>query len=148
MVLTVDDSGRGMTEQEMQQALYPEAPGPGQRQGMGLRVVRELVAASGGQLVIETDNHTGPAPEEKPYVAIRIRDTGEGMDEQTRIHAFEPFYTTKDLNGTGLGLWISAGIVTRHQGRLTFRSNQHPIHHGSVFSLFLPSVEEVSREPQ
>jgi len=54
---------------------------------------------------------------------------------------FEPFYTTKDLNGTGLGLWISAGIVSRHKGRLTFRSNQHPIYHGSVFSLFLPSVE-------
>lgn len=54
MVLTVDDSGRGMTEQEVQRLLNPLASGPGQRQGIGLRVVRELVAASGGRLLIES----------------------------------------------------------------------------------------------
>jgi signal transduction histidine kinase len=54
MVLTVDDSGRGMTEPEVQRLLNPLASGPGQRQGIGLRVVRELVAASGGQLRIES----------------------------------------------------------------------------------------------
>ena len=58
-----------------------------------------------------------------------------------RARLFEPFYTTKDLNGTGLGLWISAGIVDRHHGRLTFRSTEHPVHHGTVFSLFLPYEE-------
>jgi len=54
---------------------------------------------------------------------------------------FEPFYTTKSLNGTGLGLWISAGIVERHQGRLQVRSSEHPIHHGTIFNLFLPCKE-------
>ncbi len=58
-----------------------------------------------------------------------------------RARLFEPFYTTKDLNGTGLGLWISSGIVGRHHGRLTFRTSQHPIHHGTVFSLFIPRAE-------
>jgi signal transduction histidine kinase len=70
------------------------------------------------------------------------------MSPAVQARLFEPFYTTKDLNGTGLGLWISAGIVSRHQGRLTFRSNQHPVYHGAVFSLFLPSVEDVAIEPQ
>jgi signal transduction histidine kinase len=69
------------------------------------------------------------------------------MSPSVQARLFEPFYTTKDLNGTGLGLWISAGIVSRHHGRLRFRSNQHPIHHGSVFSLFLPSTDHVSIEP-
>jgi signal transduction histidine kinase len=69
------------------------------------------------------------------------------MPPSVQARLFEPFYTTKDVNGTGLGLWISAGIVTRHHGRLTFRSSQHPEHRGSVFSLFLPSVEEASTEP-
>ncbi len=64
------------------------------------------------------------------------------MSPAVLARLFEPFYTTKDLNGTGLGFWISAGIITRHQGRLTFRSSQHPIHHGSIFSVFLPAIEE------
>ena len=44
-----------------------------------------------------------------------------------------------------LGLWISSGIVKRHHGRLTFRSSQHPIHHGTIFSLFLPQIDEASQ---
>ncbi len=59
MLLTVQDSGCGMTEQQIARILQPEAasPGeavesPGQRQGVGLRVVQELVAASGGRLTI------------------------------------------------------------------------------------------------
>jgi signal transduction histidine kinase len=68
------------------------------------------------------------------------------MSPAVRARIFEPFYTTKDLNGTGLGLWISAGIAKHHQGRLTFRSSQHPVHHGTVFSLFLPWAEAASSE--
>jgi signal transduction histidine kinase len=63
------------------------------------------------------------------------------MSPTVKSRLFEPFYTTKDLNGTGLGLWISSGIVTRHQGRLTYRSTDHPINHGTIFSLFLPWAE-------
>jgi PAS domain S-box-containing protein len=74
-------------------------------------------------------------------VRITIADTGCGMTPQTMARAFEPFFTTKDLNGTGLGLWISAGIVERHQGRLRVRSNADPEKHYSVFSLFLPCEE-------
>ena len=72
---------------------------------------------------------------------ITTADTGTGMSPAVRARVFEPFYTTKDLNGTGLGLWISAGIVNRPQGRLTFRSTEHSTHHGTIFTLFLPRAE-------
>jgi PAS domain S-box-containing protein len=105
----------------------------------------------GGRLLVRAHDANDYSPEYsegRSGIRITIADTGHGMSPAVQARLFEPFYTTKDLNGTGLGLWISAGIVSRHQGRLTFRSNQHPIYHGSVFSLFLPSVEDVAIEPQ
>ena len=74
-------------------------------------------------------------------VRITIADTGHGMAKATLDRIFEPFFTTKDLNGTGLGLWISSGIVERHRGQLKVRSSDNPAHHGSVFTLFLPCRE-------
>ncbi|GGA74358.1 hypothetical protein GCM10011507_27200 [Edaphobacter acidisoli] len=98
----------------------------------------------GGRLVIRAHNakhsragHTAG----RDGIRITIADTGTGMSPAVRARIFEPFYTTKDLNGTGLGLWISEDIVKRHQGHLTFRTTEHPVHHGTVFSLFLPLEE-------
>ena len=80
-------------------------------------------------------------------VRITIADTGHGMSRATMKRLFEPFYTTKGLNGTGLGLWISSEIVHRHQGRLSVRSSQTPRHHGTVFMLFLPLREDLEALP-
>jgi PAS domain S-box-containing protein len=92
---------------------------------------------SGGHLSVRaheaTQHSTG-----RRGVRLSIADTGHGMPPAVLVRLFEPFYTTKDLNGTGLGLWISEGIVQRHRGRLSVRSSQHPTRHGTVFTLFLP----------
>jgi PAS domain S-box-containing protein len=53
---------------------------------------------------------------------ITIADTGHGMPKQVAAHIFEAFYTTKGINGNGLGLWISHGIVQKHRGHLRVRS--------------------------
>ena len=92
---------------------------------------------SGGHLLARAHDITDPLTG-RPVVRITIADTGHGMSEAIRKRVFEPFYTTKDLNGTGLGLWISAGIIDRHHGRMAVRSSEHPIHHGTIFSLILP----------
>ena len=92
----------------------------------------------GGRLIMRAhDAHSNGIP----GVRITIADTGHGMSRSTAARIFEPFFTTKDLNGTGLGLWISAGIVERHQGHLRVRSTDHPTRHGTVFTLFLPCKE-------
>ena len=70
-------------------------------------------------------------------VRITIADNGQGIDAKARAHIFEAFFTTKGLNGTGLGLWISMGIVTKHHGRLQVSSKVGP-GSGTVFSLLLP----------
>jgi PAS domain S-box-containing protein len=109
----------------------------------------DAMRQGGGRLLVRAHDamdYSVRFPDGRPGIRITIADTGHGMSPTVRARLFEPFYTTKDLNGTGLGLWISAGIVDRHHGRLTFRSTENPAHHGSVFSLFLPRVDEDSVE--
>jgi signal transduction histidine kinase len=60
------------------------------------------------------------------------------MPPETLARIFEPFYTTKGVAGTGLGLWISQEILERHHGYLRVRSSQRPGHTGTVVTLFLP----------
>jgi signal transduction histidine kinase len=77
-------------------------------------------------------------------IRLTVADTGHGMSEATQKRLFEPFYTTKGMNGTGLGLWISVGILQRHHGSMRVRSCEGPDLHGSVFSFFLPGEAEES----
>ena len=60
------------------------------------------------------------------------------MSPEVQAKIFNPFFTTKGVTGTGLGLWVSKEIVHRHRGSLSVRSSQSPAHHGTVFTLFLP----------
>ena len=90
---------------------------------------------------------------------ITIADTGHGMPPQVVERIFEAFYTTKGINGNGLGLWISQGIVQKHRGSLRVRSrcarvlntaeapggepaavkDDADARSGTVFTLFLPT---------
>ena len=72
---------------------------------------------------------------------ITICDTGEGISKRNLGQIFEPFYTTKPETGTGLGLWVVAQLVERHQGSVHVWSSQRPGASGSAFSVFLPFIE-------
>ncbi len=74
-------------------------------------------------------------------VAILVADTGIGMSAATLARIYEPFFSTKGVTGTGLGLWVSGEIISRHHGRVRVRSRQQAPS-GTVFRLVLP-VETV-----
>lgn len=70
-------------------------------------------------------------------VRLTIADTGEGIPSQIEAKLFEPFQTTKELTGTGLGLWVSKGIVEKHGGYIQTRTRRGE-QHGTVFAVWLP----------
>ena len=77
-------------------------------------------------------------------VAITVADNGAGMDRFTIDRLFHPFVTTKGEAGTGLGLWVSKGIVDKHHGRIQVRSRKEK---GTVFRIFLPA-DTIGEHPQ
>ena len=75
---------------------------------------------------------------QRPGVRITVADTGNGIGTKDLPHIFEPFYTTKKDQGTGLGLWLAYGIVQKHGGSMRVASRTAPGATGTVFSVFLP----------
>jgi len=74
------------------------------------------------------------------YLNFEIRDTGQGIDPQTREKIFDPYFTTKPMGkGTGLGLSIVRGIVERHGGAIELDTK---VGEGTCFSLYFPVVTE------
>ncbi len=82
---------------------------------------------------IRTDWKTG-----KKGVRLCIADSGTGMPPDVRQRIFEPFFSTKQEKGNGLGLWISSEILRKNNGRVTVKSSTAPRKSGTVFSIFLP----------
>ena len=77
---------------------------------------------NGGSLFLRAHASQAWYQPEISGVRITIADTGSGMTESVRRRIFDAFFTTKEITGTGLGLWISSEIITKHQGTVRVRS--------------------------
>lgn len=101
---------------------------------------------TGGQLTIKTHNEYVATTDTRilqldagDYVLLSITDTGSGMDEATKEKIFDPFYSTKGENGTGLGLSQVYGFVERSGGAIKVYSEPG---HGTRFVLYFPRYHE------
>ncbi len=92
----------------------------------------------GGRLRLRVARTHEWSGNQRPGVRVTDADTGDGIGARDLPHIFEPFYTTKKDQGTGLGLWLAYGIVQKHGGSMRVMSSTVSGRSGTVFSVFLP----------
>lgn len=95
--------------------------------------------SDGGRLQIRIRGASRPETAE-PGIRLTIADNGVGLASDLNRRVFEPFFSTKEATGTGLGLWMTQSIIQKHAGVIRFRSSIHARNHGTVVSIFLPRV--------
>jgi PAS domain S-box-containing protein len=134
---------------KLHQDLYSVRADPGQIEQiiLNLAVNARDAMADGGTLTLQTVNMAVGKRKSKSasvlnpgdYAVLTVRDTGSGMDRETRRKLFEPFFTTKDTGkGTGLGLAMVYGIVHQSGGSISVDSEPGK---GTVFTIYLPRQE-------
>ena len=89
--------------------------------------------------------HFSAAFDPQRGVVIDVADDGSGMSANVRQHIFEPLFTTKGEQGTGMGLAVSYGIVQEHEGTITVDSAPGE---GTRFEIVLPPADEVIMDDQ
>lgn len=100
-------------------------------------------AADGGAVKVQVVPQTGGSDPSGHRVEagaiVKIIDNGPGIAPDIRDHLFQPFFTTKGERGTGLGLWVSQGIIRKHAGTITLDSHTDGPDRGTTASVFLAS---------
>ena len=82
----------------------------------------------------------------QPGVLVTVADSGVGIPPEVRPQLFEPFVSTKDSTGTGLGLWVAAEIARHHSGSIRLKSREGA---GTVFTVFVPEgASEAAATPE
>jgi signal transduction histidine kinase len=91
--------------------------------------------ASGGRLIVR-------ARLDRERAVVLVSDTGHGINRANLRSVFEPFFTTKGERGTGLGLWVTKGIVLEQGGKLQLRSCTEGKRRGTTVRIVLPVVHK------
>jgi len=118
------------------QVTVPAFPGE-MRQVFSNLIVNAVDAVPRGGMIKIRVKHGRNWGSRNMGLRVLVSDNGPGIPAATRPHIFEPFFTTKGERGTGVGLWVSQGVIEKHHGTICMKSSTGA-NHGTTFSVFLP----------
>ena len=97
----------------------------------------DAIGDSGGKLRVSCMNSTDIRSQRKG-VRFVFSDSGSGIADENLRQIFDAFFTTKDLKGSGIGLWLTTEVTSKHRGSIRVRSRTSGPYRGSIFDIFLP----------
>jgi two-component system, NtrC family, sensor kinase len=119
---------------------------PGELRQVFMNLIVNAIQAmpNGGRLRVSVRDYVDP-DSFASGMSICVSDTGSGVKHEHTKQLFEPFFTTKSTKGTGLGLWISKGIVQKYDGSISFRSFRHSQGSATCFRVLIPGRISLKR---
>jgi signal transduction histidine kinase len=113
---------------------------PGEMRQVFSNLLVNAIEAVGrnGHIVIHVADSRAIRDHRRRGVRVVVADNGPGIPPEIRERIFDPFFTTKGEKGSGLGLWVSEGIVRKHGGSIRLRSRYAANQTGTAISVFIP----------
>ena len=118
---------------------------PGEIRQLFTNLISNAIEADATQMRVRVSRYREWKAPFRRGTRLTFSDNGKGIPAEARNSIFEPFFTTKGEKGTGLGLWVSRGIVHKYEGTLEVRSSTRGARQGTTFSVFFPSPAERRR---
>jgi PAS domain S-box-containing protein len=118
---------------------------PGELRQVFTNLVTNAAEAAGPGGRVQILLESSSAADTRPGASVVITDSGPGVAEGNQAKLFKPFFTTKGELGTGLGLWVSRGIVEKHGGRIELVNSTDPVFPGAAVSVYLPPLGAASK---
>jgi len=117
---------------------------PAQLRQVFSNLVRNAIEAShpGGKVRIRVSSNKAGRPADNEFVRVSIADHGVGIPVENRKRIFDAFFTTKEVKGSGIGLWLSSSIIHEHGGNIRLRSCTDSWRSGTCISVILRSSKK------
>jgi PAS domain S-box-containing protein len=113
---------------------------PGELRQVFTNLITNAAEASGRGGRVQVMVESSFPADSRPGALVTITDSGPGIEEAHLAKIFKPFFTTKGEQGTGLGLWVSRGIVEKHGGKIDLSNSTDPIFPGAAVRVYLPAL--------
>jgi signal transduction histidine kinase len=94
-------------------------------------------AGQGGAVTVRITPQSASSPALEAGAIVEVTDNGPGILPEHRDRLFQPFFTTKGESGTGLGLWVSQGLIHKHAGSIDLASRTDGPNRGTTARVFL-----------